>query len=145
MSLKFEINLNVLSDKLEHLSHSIEKDIMDELFITGLMIESSYKIASPVDTGRLRSSINTQKIDKTVFIGTNVIYARVIELGIDDAVSVDAHIRTITKAFGKEIRPKEIRVQTHVRSMKRKGNNALKTSFEKETAGLPERLAKLIK
>jgi len=48
-----------------------------------LMVERDAKILCPVDTGRLRSSI-THEIEGTIGrVGTNVEYARAVELGTE--------------------------------------------------------------
>ena len=56
------------------------------LFQLGVNVQSSAKILCPVDTGRLRSSIQTAPVRETaqgmsVRIGSNVNYARYVELG----------------------------------------------------------------
>ena len=47
----------------------------------GLLAEGYAKALSPVDTGRLRSSISHDTDDDTAYIGTNVEYAAYVELG----------------------------------------------------------------
>ena len=50
-----------------------------------LAIEYEAKRLCPVDTGRLRASITTEKIDTATYgVGTNVEYARAVELGSED-------------------------------------------------------------
>lgn len=56
------------------------------LFRLGVNIQSSAKMHCPVDTGRLRSSIQTTPVHETstglaVRVGSNVNYARYVELG----------------------------------------------------------------
>jgi len=46
-----------------------------------LMVERDAKILCPVDTGRLRSSITHEIEGTTGRVGSNVEYARVVELG----------------------------------------------------------------
>lgn len=50
----------------------------------GLTAEAYAKLICPVDTGRLRSSITheVRMSENAVYIGTNVEYAAVVELGI---------------------------------------------------------------
>lgn len=69
-----------------------------------------------VVTGRLRSSIAGQVRggsvgEMHVAVGTNVVYAPVIEMG--GTISVRAHQRTITQAWGRPIKPKRITVSEH--------------------------------
>ena len=129
-----ELKVNGLIEDLESLGPEIEKKMMDELKVTGLMIESDYKVAVPVDTGRLRSSAHTEHADfrnfsyndsqgnifdgklssapnsRQVIVGTNVIYSTIIE------------------ELGGKV----------------KGQNAMENAFKKNTLGLMDRLIKLI-
>ena len=169
MSVKLELKVNKLVDKFETMPEEVQRAMIDELRLTGFMIETNYKIAVPVVTSRLQTSIHTEHSDinsynysdrkgntyngyigynlnpTQVIIGTNVEYASVIENGFSGSVTIKPHTRLIKKAFGKSISPREIQVSGHNRQMERRGNNALKEAFNKETAGLPARLAKLIK
>ena len=47
----------------------------------GLTAEGHAKNETPVDTGRLRNSINHATDDEATYIGTNVEYAPYVELG----------------------------------------------------------------
>ena len=47
----------------------------------GLLVASEAKKHAPVDTGRLRNSITATQTGKEVRIGTNVEYAKFVELG----------------------------------------------------------------
>ena len=47
----------------------------------GLTAEGHAKNETPVDTGRLRNSINHATDDEAAYIGTNVEYAPYVELG----------------------------------------------------------------
>lgn len=74
-----------------------------------------------VQTGRLRRSINQRVIatDSKIkgIVGTNVEYARPHEMGFSDDVTVKEHLRTIKKAFGKDIEPKQVQVRSHTRKV----------------------------
>ena len=48
-----------------------------------LLVERDAKKLCPVDTGRLRSSITHEIEGMTGYVGTNVEYARAVELGIE--------------------------------------------------------------
>ena len=156
------IDINPFIKSLGELTKEIDDKLVKEVRTTGFMVESDYKKATPVDTGRLRSSIHTQHSDYkqhqysdnkgqmrdgtlpttpdryTVFVGTNVEYAPVIERGFNGSVTIKSHFRTSRTG-------RQFQVRSHSRKMNRKGNGALEKAFEKNVSGLLERLAKLIK
>jgi hypothetical protein len=67
-----------LKRKLERLEKiPIEKGLAQ----FGLLVASEAKKHAPVDTGRLRNSITAAQTGKEVRIGTNVDYAKFVELG----------------------------------------------------------------
>lgn len=74
-----------------------------------------------VQTGRLRRSINQKVIETDSkiegLVGTNVEYARPHEMGFTDDVTVKEHLRTIKKAWGKDIEPKQIQISSHTRKV----------------------------
>lgn len=55
------------------------------------------------DSSRLKSSISRRFSPSDAEVGTNVIYARPHQYGMDDTVTVPAHTRTINQAFGRSI------------------------------------------
>lgn len=61
----------------------VNPDKVDNIARTAaLMVESEAKKLCPVDTGRLRASITTEKIGKAAYaVGTNVEYAPYVEFG----------------------------------------------------------------
>ena len=69
-------------------------------------------------TGTLRRSIN-QKVEDlgsaiVGSVGTNLVYARVHEFGFDGQVNVKEHLRTITKAWGRQLAaPVQFTVHAH--------------------------------
>jgi len=135
MSVKLELKADQLIKKFDGLTEEIQKAMIDELRVTGFMIESAYKIGVPVDTGRLRSSIHTEHSDQTSFSYS------------------DSKGNTFEGSLGYRLKPTQVIVGTNVEYAekieymggKTKGKGALLTAFEAETKGLPERLAKLIK
>jgi hypothetical protein len=135
MSVKLELKADQLIKKFDGLTEEIQKAMIDELRVTGFMIESAYKIGVPVDTGRLRSSIHTEHSDQTSFSYS------------------DSKGNTFEGSLGYRLKPTQVVVGTNVEYAekieymggKTKGKGALLTAFEAETKGLPERLAKLIK
>lgn len=74
-----------------------------------------------VRTGRLRRSINQRVVREGQgvygYVGTNVDYGRTHEFGFKGAVSVRAHLRTVTQAFGKPIPPTQQQVGAHTRKV----------------------------
>lgn len=74
-----------------------------------------------VRTGRLRRSVVTEIENGPTFVlgkaGTNVVYARPHEFGMNETVPVKDHLRTIKQAFGKPIEPREVAVKAHSRKM----------------------------
>jgi hypothetical protein len=151
---------NLIKD-LDKLPKEVYEKLWNELALTSLMIETDYKTVTPVDTGRLRSSMHVEhyKIKSFTYrdskgntydgklsytpnqnqfiIGSNVKYANVIENGFSGSVTVKSHQR-VSRNGNAYI------VQSHSRNLNRRGNSALKTAFEKNTAGLLNRLLKLI-
>lgn len=80
----FEVEgLEEWKQKLLKLSDEVfPKEKERELRKLGLMVEREIKPLIPVDTGRLRDSINTQLIDQnTAEVGTDVDYAKWINDG----------------------------------------------------------------
>jgi phage virion morphogenesis protein len=55
------------------------------------------------DSGRGKASITHRYSATDAEVGTNVIYMRPHQLGIDETVSVGAHTRTINQAFGRPL------------------------------------------
>jgi hypothetical protein len=135
MKMKLELKVDKLVKEFDKMPDQIQKAMIDELRLTGLMIESSYKIAVPVDTGRLISSIHTEHSDIKSFNYS------------------DREGNTYNGTLGYDLKPTQVIVGTNVeyaqkieyRGGKTKGKAALLNAFESETRGLPERLAKLIK
>ena len=68
-------------DNSEQVLSAMEKAIKNGLEAIGLTAEGHAKKETPVDTGRLRNSINHATDDEAAYIGTNVEYAPYVELG----------------------------------------------------------------
>lgn len=135
MSVKLELNIKGLVDKFDTMPEEIQTAMIDELILTGLMIETNYKIAVPVVTSRLQTSIHTEHYRLKSYNYT------------------DNKGNTYNGSLNYDLKPTQVIVGTNVeyaskieyKGGKTKGKRALLEAFEKETAGLPERLAKLIK
>lgn len=80
-----EINeiLEIRADNRREVAEAIDKAVAAALEEMGLACEGYAKLACPVDTGRLRSSIThmTKPSDGAVYVGTNVEYGPCVELG----------------------------------------------------------------
>lgn len=72
------------NDRTDEAEGNIRDAILRALEESGLVAERFAKLATPVDTGRLRNSITHSVIDgqNSVIIGTNVEYAPYIEFGV---------------------------------------------------------------
>jgi hypothetical protein len=136
MSVKLELKADQLIKDFDRLTGEVQQAMIDELRVTGFMIESAYKIGVPVDTGRLRSSIHTEHSDQTSFSYS------------------DSKGNTFNGSLGYKLERTQVIVGTNVEYANKieyrggtggKGKGALLTAFEAETKGLPQRLAELIK
>ena len=71
----------VIKDNSDEFLKALPEQIEQALTAIGLTAESYAKRDCPVDTGRLRNSItHVYDGDKTEYIGTNVEYAKYVEL-----------------------------------------------------------------
>ena len=68
-------------DNTDEVLAALERAKKRGLEAIGLTAEGHAKNETPVDTGRLRNSINHATDDKAAYIGTNVEYAPYVELG----------------------------------------------------------------
>jgi len=66
---------------LSKVGEDITRKVDDEILATALEIETLAKEKAPFDTGRLRSSINTVRNDKSVSVLTPVFYSLYMEFG----------------------------------------------------------------
>lgn len=132
-----EINLEIkgLVKKFEAMPETIKKAMMEELILTAIMIESTYKIGVPVDTGRLITSIHTEYIGQTNYSYSdnegNSYYGSFKSKPKEGQVIIGSNVEYANKI--------------EYLGGKTKGKEALLEAFKKETRNLPDRLAKLIK
>jgi len=72
-----------------------------------------------IKTARLMRSITMRVLGKILYVGTNVVYGRIHQLGgrIQENVTVKQHYRFITKAFGKPIEGRRVLVKSHQREV----------------------------
>ena len=83
-------------------------------------------------TGRLRSSITGQVSGDgfSAVVGTNVEYAPRLEMGYSGPESVKAHTRTIRKAFGRAIAPRQVQVSAFTRTANARAYPFLRPAIE---------------
>jgi hypothetical protein len=111
------------------------------------------KLSGPVlrnRTGRLRNSINAllteTETNITGSVGANMDmarYAAAQEYGFQGTVSVRAHLRTITQAFGITLKdgPKTINVREHPMRMNLPERSYLRSTLAENAASIIERLS----
>jgi len=132
MAVEFEIK-GLVAD-IEKYSQEVQRKCIEEIRVTGALIETDYKLNVPVDTGRLRSSIHTKHSD---YKAHN--YSDNKGQMFDGTLSIEPNdFQAVT---GTNV---EYATKIELSGGKVKGKNALATAFEKNTRGLPSRLAKLI-
>ena len=78
-----------------------EKELITELRKSAERIEAGYKAGVPVDTGSLKSSINTQESERGLvqMIGSNKEYAPYVEFGTGGLVDVPAGLEEYAIQF----------------------------------------------
>ena len=100
-----------------------------------------------VRSGHLRRSITPDVKENgsaiTGTVGTNVIYARPLELGLSGAISVRSFMRQQTKAFGRSITPRAVSVKAYTRNVDIKPRHFLRDSLREASPSLVERLRKV--
>lgn len=132
--MKFKFNDNSLNKVLtgfDQASKKIVEDLYDELVVTGLMIESKYKLNVLVDTGRLKSSAWTKHKKNKSYNYSNA-------LG-----------ETFSGALDYDLKDHEVVVGTNVNYAiyveERWKNKAFENAYSSETKGLEQRLKKILK
>lgn len=115
-----------------------------------LQAKVQYKLSDDVlkvRTGTLRRSI-TEKVDEqpdsiSGIVGTNVAYAAYHEYGFKGTESVKAHLRTIKKAWGKELKaPGQIEVSAHSRKVDYPAHSFLRSALAEMESRIKETLSK---
>ena len=131
---------------------SMEKDVQtfltkaDRKFkVAGTRMEAYAKAAAPVDKGFHRRNIrhvpNSPSLTTVLIAAAD--YASVLEFGFFGFVQVDEHTRTITQAFGQEIAPKTVVVDSHLRIMDRPARPHIVPAAERALKQLIEDLNEL--
>ena len=93
-----------------------------------------------VRTGRLRRSIHYEVTDTSGTVGTNVEYARALELGFKGQVSIRSFVRQQVTAFGRPIAPISVNVRAHSRNVDMPPRPFLAPALAETKPTLAERL-----
>jgi hypothetical protein len=134
--ISFELESNV-----PVVNKTVEVALRRALDRIAIRWQAAARQQTPVDTGRLRSSIafstpnqpalgtGVDELNQglTAIVGTNVEYALAVHEGFSGRVNVQEHTREIKTAFGRAIAPKRIRVKAHTRHMTRTANKFIET------------------
>ena len=101
-----------------------------------------------VRTGRLRRSVN-QRVEKdghavTGVVGSNVVYAKRQEYGFTGTESVRAHLRMVTKVFGKSVMPHQVSVRTFTRNINYPAHSFLRSALEEMRPQIEAEMAKAL-
>lgn len=103
------------------------------------------------DTGRLVSSIEAQVspdgLEATIGVHnvTNVQYAPRLEFGFVGSVTIAAHVRRMTKAFGRVLRnPIQVSVRSYSQTIKQPARPFIFPSFEERKKAIRTRLQKAV-
>lgn len=86
-----------IKDNTQEVLNAIERGTQRALEAIGLTAETHAKNETPVDTGRLRNSMAHVVKGDTVYIGTNVEYAKYVELGARGKAPVNMLKRAATE------------------------------------------------
>lgn len=100
-------------------------------------------------TGRLRRSINVERQDSDTTlvrtVGTNVRYARAHEYGFTGTVNVREHLRHITQAFGRPIRPRDVVVHAHAMRMHLPERSFLRSALQERAPSIRDALTAAVR
>ena len=97
-------------------------------------------------TGRLRRSIHMTGVtdsgnEISGVVGTNVEYAAAHEYGFTGTVTVKAHMRKITQAWGKSLKnPRQVSVSSHGRQVNLPEKSFLRSALKEMAPGFIARL-----
>jgi hypothetical protein len=101
----------------------------------GLDVSAGAKRLANVKTGKLRRSINFPALQEspgviTGVVGPNVVYARRVHDGFQGTENVKSFFRMQTKAWGRDIAPRQVQVRAFTRNVNQPGNPFLLSAFE---------------
>ena len=99
------------------------------------------------DSGRLDGSVVSQITDNKDVIegvvaagGANLRYLFVHEFGLNGAVSIKTHLRTIKKAFGRPITPKQVMVNAFSRKVNFRERRMMRDALEQVGKIVPKNI-----
>lgn len=113
--------------KIHAMTDAVKGEMLMEAALAGARdIETQAKINVPKRSGNLSRSIHVEPGASTAnsavaTVGTNVVYAAMIEYGYHGPEAVKAHFRTIKEAFGRRLK---FPVTAHVNAFVRQINRA---------------------
>lgn len=95
-----------LEDNSEEANNALERAMQKAGMIIGMKAETYAKLLTPVDTGRLRNSINNKYVadEKAVYIGTNVEYAPYQEFGTSTGIQAHHFLKNAAGNHSEEYR-----------------------------------------
>ena len=113
--VKVEVKIRGVEEVLKNIDNAERRKILPALergiHKAGYIVEASAKRKCPVDTGRLRKSINTVRKKLSVTVGTSVKYAPYVEFGTSKMraqpflyPAVNENIRKIEQAIVTEVK-----------------------------------------
>ena len=79
--------VDIVNDRTEEVKRELSQKIANALEDIGKVAESNAKLVVPVNEGILKNSISHEVDSLTVYIGTNVEYARYVEFGTSRMVA----------------------------------------------------------
>lgn len=140
-SVVYKVDTSVLDERLKRIPQQLHQSILRAVTRLAIEIQGYVKTdklsgqALHVRTGTLRRSINFKVVDTPVRIGatvgTNVEYAAAHEYGFQGPVTVKAHLRQMSMAFGKPVaNPREIAVRSFVRQVNLPERSFLRSALQ---------------
>lgn len=97
---------NAFLNKLKDAPLAVELASKNMLTKAAFIAEGKAKLSSPIDTGKLRSSIQSKVTGRNAIVGTNIMYAKAQELGRDPYVIRVKNKKVLTNGlifFGKQV------------------------------------------
>jgi hypothetical protein len=120
-----EVARDAIGRAVVRLTIQLQRDVKGKLTDNVLRVRS----------GTLRRSIN-QKVSgegSTIVkgeVGTNVVYGRFWEFGFEGTQAVKAHLRTVKKAFGRDITPTTFEMPAHTRNVHAAPHSFLRSALD---------------
>ena len=100
-----------------------------------------------VQSGRLRGSVSSKVeegngwIEGTVGAGGALVpYAFAHEFGLKGSLAIKAHLRTIKKAFGQPITPRQVMIKAHSRSVNMRERRFMRDSLDEISKIVPRNI-----